>query len=324
MNSFRRFIPARVSSGLERAARRLGRPFGLAIVYHRIGDPLGDVEREIVPALGTQLFEAQLIYLAESFRVVPASELLPAVQAWRRGERYPVAVTFDDDLASHRQVAMPILQHVGVPATFFLSGASLVEPYAFWWERLQLAFDCGLLDIGSLIPPPASEPARRRSAESIHELARRIEELQPADRAAVAAALEARVGPDPPESGMRTGDIAALVAAGFEIGFHTLRHDRLPPLDEAALMRAMTDGRSEVERAVGGPVTVISYPHGRADERVAAAARDAGYSYGFTTRHQPIRTIADPLLLGRFSPSYHSMREFAFVLSRAVGARIRG
>jgi peptidoglycan/xylan/chitin deacetylase (PgdA/CDA1 family) len=32
---------------------------------------------------------------------------------------------------------MPVLERHVAPATFFLNGASLERPFAFWWERLQ-------------------------------------------------------------------------------------------------------------------------------------------------------------------------------------------
>ena len=118
---------------------------GVAIVFHRIGDPQGDPAKEFVPARGTRLFESQVRHLKRGYRLVKASELLAACRTRRIGQRIPVAITFDDDLASHASVAMPILQNAGVPATFFLCGASLDRPFAFWWERLQVALDNGTL-----------------------------------------------------------------------------------------------------------------------------------------------------------------------------------
>jgi len=44
---------------------------------------------------------------------------------------------------------------------------------------------------------------------------------------------------------------------------------------------------------------VLAYPHGRADNRVAAAARSAGYTDGFGGPDRSITARADRLLLGR-------------------------
>jgi peptidoglycan/xylan/chitin deacetylase (PgdA/CDA1 family) len=297
---------------IERVVRLSGRRVGLALVYHSVGDPQGDPRRELVPALGTRLFEAQLGHLNDRYRLVPASELLAATTRRRRGERFPATVTFDDDLRSHAEVALPLLRKLGLSAAFFVSGTSLDGPFTFWWERLQVAVDRGLELPEKL---QGSGPAER---SDIHELGRRIEAMGPAERDAVSSELAALVGPHPPDAGLRAADIRALVAAGSEIGFHTVRHDPLPTLDDQALDRAVRDGRSQLEEVIGQDVTLIAYPHGRTDERVAETARAAGYTVGFSGAPEPVRPMSDPLVLGRFNPSYRSVGHLAVQLARAL------
>jgi peptidoglycan/xylan/chitin deacetylase (PgdA/CDA1 family) len=277
---------------------------GFAVIYHRVGDPPGDPSRELVPNLGARLFDAQLRYLASRYRLVPASVLHEAASSRRRGERFPLAITFDDDLPSHRDTAGAILTRAGVPAAFFACGASLERPFAFWWERLQAAVDQGLV------------PDIRTDA--IHARALVIQTMNPDERDAEAARLEALVGPAPPHAGMRADDVRALAAAGFEIGFHTLRHYWLPRLDDDALARAMHDGREQLASASERELTMIAYPHGGGDERVAAAARAAGYELGFKTSGEAVGPTTDPLLMGRIEPSFESVGHFAFEVAFAL------
>ena len=61
-------------------------------------------------------------------RIVRAEDLPAMVAARRRWHRFPVAITFDDDLASHVRLALPALTRLGVQATFFLTGATLEGP----------------------------------------------------------------------------------------------------------------------------------------------------------------------------------------------------
>src|SRR5215211_25860 len=301
---------------LDLLSRWSRRRIGLALVYHRIGDPQEDRKGHLVAALGTELFEAQLRQLKRRYRLVPAEDLASAVAARRRGQRLPIAITFDDDLRSHIRTAMPILRRVGVPAAFFLSGRSLSGPFAFWWERLQLAFDRSLLDADELrVWTGTGSPSG--AAPDIRTVARAIEAMPRARREQVAVDLVERLGGDPPDSGLRTEDVRGLVAAGFEIGFHTLRHDALPPLDDETLKRALEDGRAELASLVGPP-TMISYPHGKADARVAAAAREAGYRFGFTNEPEPLAMGTDPLLIGRLYPIYDSLGRFAVIVSRTL------
>jgi peptidoglycan/xylan/chitin deacetylase (PgdA/CDA1 family) len=286
-----------------------GRKLGLALGYHRIGDPQGDPDRELVPALASSRFESQLSHLRRRYRLVPASQLREAVQARRRGQRFPVAITFDDDLPSHAHVAMPILRRVGVPATFFVCGASLEAPFSFWWERLQRAADNALL--------PAAERERLAPGNehsSIHELAGAIQRLGPSKREDVAARLAEVVGPDPPDAGLRANDLRVLVEAGFDVGSHTLRHHDLMSLDDGSLEAALSEGRSAVESVTEKRTDLIAYPHGRADARVAAAAKATGYRAGFTMDPEAITPATDPLLMGRVEPTYGTTSRWALEL----------
>lgn len=296
---------------LARLARHSDRHLGFALVYHRVDDPPGDPRREFVPAMGTSLFAAQVRHLCSHYCVVAASELPGATRKRRRGEPFPVAITFDDDLPTHAEVVVPILASASATATFFLSGASLHAPYRFWWERLQAAVD-QRLDLASL------SVGTPRSATAIHEFGRAIESLPPTARRRVEAELERIVGPDPPNAGLRAEHVERLVVAGVEIGFHTRRHDLLPPLDDDDLVRAMEEGRGELAALLGRPLKTIAYPHGRADARVASAARVAGFDVGFTGQPEVVTSEADPLLLSRLSPSYKSVGEFAFDIAWTI------
>jgi peptidoglycan/xylan/chitin deacetylase (PgdA/CDA1 family) len=309
--SIRRALAGVGHGAIERTIRRSGLALGLSVVYHGVAARNGDPRRELTPAHGEALLESQLRFLKERYRVVRASELPDAVNLRRRGERLPVAITFDDDLRSHVERAREALLRHRLPAAFFLSGASLDRPYAFWWDRLQRAFDRGCQDLVAL-------PGEARSAMTIHSLGARIEELDPADRARLADRLGELVGPDPPEAGLRRHEVVALKHPQIEIGFHTLRHDPLPPLDDAALDEALTAGREELEDLVGERLEMVAYPHGQADARVAEAARAAGYAIGFTTTDAAIGSDSDPLLLGRFAPSVVSQSDFAVQISKIL------
>src|SRR5437762_2220702 len=68
---------------------------GVALVYHRVGGRGGDPNVEILAAVSSSAFGRQLRHLRRHYRVVPAAELLDAVRSRRRGERFPVSITFD-------------------------------------------------------------------------------------------------------------------------------------------------------------------------------------------------------------------------------------
>jgi peptidoglycan/xylan/chitin deacetylase (PgdA/CDA1 family) len=307
-------VGLRARAALVHVLRISSRPAGIVLLYHRIGEPPGDRREELVPALGTRLFADQVRFARSCFRIVPASQLREAAATRRRGQRFPLAITFDDDLAAHRTDALPVLAAAGVPATFFLCGASLEQPYAFWWERLQQALAAGSAT-------PATFGAR-----DIWELNERVLDMSAADRDAFAERLAEIAGPDPAAAGMPAADVRELVAAGLEVAFHTRRHHFLPLLDDDELREAMTEGRAELA-ALGANADTIAYPYGGADRRVADAARAAGFTTGFTTEAAAADPAQDPLLLPRVEASFDSVGELArdvsLPLARAVLGRRR-
>ena len=264
---------------------------------------------------GLHVFERQVRHLRRHYRIVPAPRLLDAVRSRRVGQRFPVAITFDDDLANHVAVALPILRRHATTATFFLGGASLHGPFTFWWERLQRAVDQG---VGGLHELVAAESSAARLTQSLRELARAIVELPPAARDRVAARLSEAVGPDPPDSGLRAEDVRVLASSGMTVGFHTRRHDPLTRLGDDELAQALVDGREALAAIVDAPIDCIGYPHGRADARVAAAAETAGFRTGFTTKHVPVMPDDHPLLQGRIWPSPRSSGVLALQLVHAL------
>jgi peptidoglycan/xylan/chitin deacetylase (PgdA/CDA1 family) len=271
---------------------------GLALVYHRVGSPAGDSRNELVPAFDLRAFQQQVDHLRDTYRVVAPSELRKAVNGWRRGDKLPIALTFDDDLPSHAEVVAPALQRAALPAAFFVCGSCFDDGHGFWWHDLQTLVDQGFF---TRKPDLSGEVdftlLARDGAAAIHAVAGQIETLRPERRDRLAAELRANV--ETTSSGLDAPALRGLASRGFELGFHTRRHYLLSTLDDSALATALTEGRDGLEALAGYPLKMIAYPHGKADERIARAARTAGFELGFTSFARPLRPETDPLLIGR-------------------------
>jgi peptidoglycan/xylan/chitin deacetylase (PgdA/CDA1 family) len=318
----KRLVGVGLAGLLNFALRLTSRRVGVALVYHAVEDREGDPQRELVPPRERSRFRRDLRYLRRHYQVVSAAAFSAAVAARRRGRRFPVCVTFDDDLAQHVEHALPVLQEEQVPAMFFLCGASLESPNCFWWERLQRAVDNGV-SIGrvvDLLPEPLAQGLP--PAPDIRLVAAQIQGLTPNERDEIHAQLLALAGPDPPGAGLRSEAVVALAQGGCAIGFHTRRHDDLRGLDDQGLSRALSAGRSDLESLAGLPVEMIAYPHGSADRRVAQAAKEAGFVSGFTTTACAVTPASDPLLIGRLAPDNKpSAGEFALAMARTLVGR---
>ena len=298
---------------LERRARTSGAVRGAALVLHAVGEPPADPAFEIEPPFSERQVDAVVGYLRRRYALVTASDLIPRARARRVGEPIPVALTFDDDLTSHRERAAPVLARHGAPGTAFLCTAE--EP--FWWQRLQAAADRGRLQPDAL-PEVASRLVTEvalRHPFALQRLARAVEELEPTAREAASARLAALAGDAPAPLGPHGA--VALRQAGWELGFHTRRHHLLPGLGARELVVALTEGR---ERVPGGVPRTLAYPHGKAGAREAVAARDAGYQAAFTGAADVLRDGTDPHLIPRLQPHPRSLSRFALDLARALAA----
>lgn len=84
-----------------------------------------------------------------------------------------------------------------------------------------------------------------------------------------------------------------------EIGAHGLTHARLDSLDDAALARELSESRRRLEETVGRPVTVMTWPHGAASRRTAAAAKAAGFGRAACSLYGTNEPSRDARLLRR-------------------------
>ena len=82
-------------------------------------------------------------------------------------------------------------------------------------------------------------------------------------------------------------DIRRLGDAGWTIGSHTVTHRRLIDLSDEELREELAESKRQIEDATGHEVRFLSYPAGIVDERVEAAAREAGYSFAASLWRPP-------------------------------------
>jgi peptidoglycan/xylan/chitin deacetylase (PgdA/CDA1 family) len=87
-----------------------------------------------------------------------------------------------------------------------------------------------------------------------------------------------------------------LRTAGWEVGSHTATHPLLTRADDRLLQTELEVSRAAIESRLGS-CSSVSYPYGRADTRVAAAARLARYEAGCTLTFA--HPIDEPLLRPR-------------------------
>jgi peptidoglycan/xylan/chitin deacetylase (PgdA/CDA1 family) len=275
------------------AVRRIGalRGRSLVLAYHRVAAGESGAPR-VVPCVPQHVFRRQLEALADVGEIVPLEML---VRNRDRHARPRFGLTFDDDYLDHFEHALPTLQVLDAPATFFLSGRALHGLGSYWFELLErLIASRGVERVGRLLGTVDN------GVEGLIEAC----ENEPSLHKVVEAAA-----PDVPRH-LDRDHIAALVSAGMTVGFHTLHHEILTRLAVHEVEEALTLGRHELEAIVGRPLLHFAYPHGKADRRTADLVRDAGYVAGWTGRPLPMGRRDDRFLLGRWEPGSLEVDDF--------------
>ena len=83
---------------------------------------------------------------------------------------------------------------------------------------------------------------------------------------------------EPPQAPMGDSQVRAWLAAGHEIGAHTLTHPALANVDPARARAEIFDGKKRLEDRFGVPVRHFCYPYGSYNPAVRDLVAEAGYT----------------------------------------------
>lgn len=205
--------------------------------------------------------ERKLRYLMRQFAIVSLGELISRMND-RRGLAGLLAVTFDDGLRNNISVAYPIVQRLGIRATFFICPGILERGTWLWThqarQRLKFA-EAGL---------------RRELAEQygvppeVEGFVAWMKTLDLVSRRCVEKALhEATPGYSPSAAERHEFDLAgwdelrALDPSLVTIGSHTMTHAILPCLNAGEVEFEVAQSRRMIEARLERPVEVFAYPN---------------------------------------------------------------
>ena len=262
------------------------------LAYHRVM-PLPDpdsyeFDMELI-STSPEDFREQMRRLKKYFRPMRLTDIVAALDA---GEALPpdtVAVTFDDGYDDNYHIAAPILDEVGVPATFFVSTGHLDtgRPYAYDWLvhmiLLTTASRLVLPELSIDVTLPAERSLRRRIAANV---LLRMKWLDAREQTAMTERLEAEW--NMPSFNARPVDCHPMTwnqaremeAAGLEFGSHGVHHRMLARLPREEMEREVRESKATLDRELRRPAILMSYPVGgdRAyNDDVIAATRHAGF-----------------------------------------------
>src|SRR5690606_11167369 len=102
----------------------------LILMYHRIvSDPL-------LPGIGPDVFEQQLVYLKANFNVMSMAQLAEDIRN-NQVKPYSLAITFDDGHGDFYTHAWPLLRKHNLPAALYVSSGFVDQRYWLWPDLLR-------------------------------------------------------------------------------------------------------------------------------------------------------------------------------------------
>ena len=102
------------------------------VAFHRVQDTAGSDGLTI----GVAMFERYCRFFRRHFRVVSLRDLLHRLERGLALDR-DLAITFDDGYRDNFENAVPVLEKLSLPATFFVVSQWIGTDVVPWWDRAQ-------------------------------------------------------------------------------------------------------------------------------------------------------------------------------------------
>lgn len=212
------------------------------------------------------------------------------VEAHEKGATLPdraFAITFDDGFANNAAVAAPVLERMGIPATFYVTTGFVDANEASWIDRIEYAFEQSgplTLDLPRIGPRTCATPGEKVALlDEIRRVVKRDAAIDPyafADEVWRQAGVKA-MRPDPDlDQKMTWAQVRALAHHRlFTVGGHGHTHRILEHLAPPALEEEVATSLRLLRRHARPDIEHYSYPEGLAhcySDRVIGVLRRHG------------------------------------------------
>jgi len=276
----------------------------VVLIYHRVTTLPSD--RRLL-AVSPDNFHAHMQYLKRNFRIVRFEE------DWSGLRESAVAITFDDGYADNALQALPIVEDVGVPATFFISTGNIGSRQEFLWDELERII-LGGTDFPSQFHLDDRQHGRNWPTTTVEQRQAMYSDLLPLvqrlpfeQRESWLDQLRAWAGTGREGREINrplTHDELRLLGQSrwATIGAHTINHTSLSVLTEEEQRREILSSRSYLEEFLQRKIMVFSYPFGAKRDYTAATTRicrEAGFSKAASNFPGQAHRWTDPFQIPR-------------------------
>jgi peptidoglycan/xylan/chitin deacetylase (PgdA/CDA1 family) len=236
----------------------------VVLLYHRVTTLESDPQ---LLAVTPSHFREHMQFLKDRFPILRFEE------DWSEVKEPSVVITFDDGYSDNLLEALPILEEVGVPATFFVTTGTIGTDMEFWWDELEglilgkwhfpSSFELKDEKYGHLWPT-GSYPEREVLYNEIHPLMKKVDSDCREDWL---GQLRDWAGTD--VSGRASHKLLTVdelrklaMSPLVTIGAHGVTHTPLSTQTLTLQREELAGSKEQLETWLGREVSVFSYPYG--------------------------------------------------------------
>jgi len=280
------------------------------LIFHRVlpaPDPLFPLEMHALR------FEQICRWIKSWFTVLPLNDAVVRLKNGTLPER-SISITFDDGYADNYEVAMPILNRIGLSATFFIATGYL-NGGLMWNDKiiesirgskvpkLNLGIFTTFSDCYDSLPIDSNEEKQM----AIEAILGRIKYVSSTDRDMLTSAIAEQCGSNLPKNMMMTPrQVVEMRRSGMLIGAHTVSHPILAGLDALEVRREISESKLCLESLLQEKVGLFAYPNGKPNQdflaRDVEIIRGLGFDAALTTAWGVVDSKSDLMQLPRFTP----------------------
>jgi peptidoglycan/xylan/chitin deacetylase (PgdA/CDA1 family) len=303
---------ALLGSAALRLAADLREPAVAILMYHSVmrdpqsqADTLGDLGHS------QESFRAQMELLSDHYHPISLDDAIRKIRADEDLPKRSVIVTFDDGYADNCEIAMPILNKVGIAATFYVIVDCIENGTLPWPCRLRFAFRKASVEVWRQSDRRWLLGDREGRDSAFMAACCLCARLNARERNDLVTRIEHELGVClPAEFGslMMTGDhLRSFVQHGHSVGSHTMTHPNLAHVDEIEAQWEIFESKRRLESMLGTPIKHFAYPcpalSPHWSERTISQCGEVGYESAVTTDDGLMQRGKNLLCLPRIRPT---------------------
>lgn len=294
------------------------------LIYHRV---LSQPDPMLSDTTDAVSFRWQMQTVKQCFNVLSLADAAEGLAQKTLPPR-AACITFDDGYRDNAEVALPILNELGLTATFFVATHYLNGGMMFNDRVMETIrrIPKGELDLQEMALGRYEIKNEEDRLDVATQIITKIKYLEPRERDEVTRAIAERLSTRLPDDLMMTSaQVRELASAGMTIGGHTRTHPILSRISDQEAREEIAGGREDLEAILRQPVRLFAYPNGKPDQdydhRHVAMVKGAGFDAAVSTAWGVSTIKTDPYQLARFTPWDQTPGRFAARLAKNLMAR---